>query len=141
MASLADILAYKAAEDAEAMETAQSVGTIAGAALGGLTGVDVGNVELQLKNRMRGMLNPPVQQLQSSDLGIHRLKPGPRLAGGLVGLAVGGGLGSFAAKQVMGESDAARLLAKAQVQQSLSPVEMQRLENLITESYASGGVV
>lgn len=141
MASLADILAYKAAEDAEAMETAQSVGAVAGAALGGAYGFDMGNVELQLKNRMRGMLNPPVQQLQSSDLGIHRLKPGPRLAGGLVGLAVGGGLGSFAAQQIMGESDAARLLAKAQVQQSLSPVEMQRLENLITESYASGGVV
>ena len=44
------------------------------------------------------------------------------MAGGLIGLLAGGFLGKEVANQFMGESPAARLLAKAQVQVNLAMV-------------------
>ena len=43
------------------------------------------------------------------------LKPGYRMAGGLVGAILGGGLGAGARELMISESPAARLLARAQV--------------------------
>ena len=63
------------------------------------------------------------------------------MAGGLVGLIVGGGLGKVIAQQAL-QTDAGSLLAKAQAQGgSLNEVDKQKLQNLMAEYYNSQGLI
>ena len=58
-----------------------------------------------------------------------------RMAGGLVGLILGGGLGAGIRQQMMSESPAARMLAKLQTTGSLTQGERNELEDILTETY------
>ena len=66
--------------------------------------------------------------------------PGPRMAGGLVGLVLGGALGNQLREQAIVGSPAGKLLAKAQVQGDLDPVDRQKLETILAEVYSEMGL-
>ena len=108
MASIEDILAYKAiqrAQDkADTLGPAIGVGATSGSILGAIAG--------------RGTRG--------------------RMAGALVGAIVGGGLGSGIQQQAMKENPAAELLAKLQVRGGLSASEMDDLQQMIAQEYSKG---
>jgi len=58
-----------------------------------------------------------------------------RMAGGLVGLILGGGLGVGARQQMVSESPAARMLAKLQTTGTLTRGEQLELEDILTQTY------
>ena len=60
-----------------------------------------------------------------------------RMAGGLVGLMLGGGLGKGLQQALIQESPAAALLAKMQVQGSLNTAEKHQLEKMVKEAYSN----
>ena len=66
---------------------------------------------------------------------LKALKPGYRMAGGLVGMIVGGGLGNAIAAQAVAENPASELLAKLQVQGDLDTADKMALENLVSSYY------
>ena len=78
-----------------------------------------------------------------SVLGVMNGKgPKNKMAGGLIGLILGGGLGKGMQQQLVGESPAAALLAKMQVQGSLNTAEKYQLEQMVKEAYSNqlGGI-
>ena len=129
MASIEDLLLMRAAEDAADIPTSTEAalyGGAGGAALGALMGHDQHKVGVALNNLVGRQPN--------------RLKAGPRMAGGLVGLILGGGLGLGMRNQAIQSSPAAALLAKAQVQGSLNANEEQQLEGILREVYSEMGL-
>jgi len=68
--------------------------------------------------------------------------PKNKMAGGLIGLILGGGLGRGIQQEMMDESPAAALLAKMQVQGSLNTAEKYQLEQMVKEAYSNqlGGI-
>ena len=66
------------------------------------------------------------------------LKPGFRMAGGLTGLILGGGLGAGMAALMKKDSDAGQLLGKIQAQGGqLDEMDQMRLSKLLGEMYNS----
>ena len=129
MASIEDLLLMKAAEDAADIPTSTEAALLGGGgglALGAMLGQDQHNVGVALNNLVG---RPP-----------NRLKAGPRMAGGLVGLILGGGLGLGLRQQAINESPAAALLAKAQAQGSLNANEKKQLETVLRQVYAEMGL-
>ena len=102
-------------ERQEAIQSAGIVGGLGGAALGAAGGAipyELGNAINRLKDKAaasRGMT--PVRPRP-----MTRLKPGPRMAGGLTGMILGGGLGAGMAAIMKRDSDAGALLGKIQAQ-------------------------
>ena len=69
---------------------------------------------------------------------IRDRAPGKRMAGGLIGAMVGGGLGAGTAELVKRESPAARLIAKIQTQGGrISPADAAQLQELLTDTYSN----
>ena len=122
-----DILLLKAQQDAQNQPGAGQ-GAVLGAALGGTAGVTMG----ALANRLR-----PQTQANTviPSLGAH-LKPGHRMAGGLVGLILGGALGAGASQMMRQNSPAAELLATLQTQGSLTPAEQNQLQSVLADTYS-----
>jgi len=124
--SLEDILLARAQQDEQGQMgtgTAAGIGATAGSILGMVAGQPVHNAGV-LINKMNG--RQP-----------NRVKPGVRMAGGLVGAVLGGALGAGAREAMMSESPAARMLAKIQVQGELSYADQQQLENILSETYSN----
>ena len=124
--SIEDILLARAQQDASNKSgpgTAASLGATGGALLGMLAGQPVHNAGV-LINKMAGRQPNPV-------------KPGVRMAGGLVGAVLGGALGAGAQQMMIQESPAARMLAKVQTQGELSYADQQALENILADTYNS----
>ena len=102
-------------ERQEAIQSAGIVGGLGGAALGvagGAIPYELGNAVNRLKDNAaaaRGMTPVPPKPMT-------RLKPGPRMAGGLTGMILGGGLGAGMAAIMKRDSDAGALLGKIQAQ-------------------------
>ena len=121
-----DILLARAQQD-EAnrpdMGTAASLGATGGALLGMVAGQPVHNAGV-LINKMSG--RQP-----------NRMKPGMRMAGGLVGAVLGGALGAGAQQMMIKESPAARMLAKVQTEGELSYADQQALENILADTYSN----
>ena len=65
------------------------------------------------------------------------VKPGVRMAGGLVGAVLGGALGTGARQMMIAESPAARMLAKVQTTGELSYADQQALENILADTYSN----
>ena len=118
-----DILLLKAQQDAQNQPGAGQAAAL-GAALGGTAGVTMG----ALANRLR----PPAAP---TSLGTA-LKPGHRMAGGLVGLILGGALGPGTAQLMRQNSPAAELLATLQTEGSLSPAEQNQLQSVLADTYS-----
>ena len=117
--SIEDILLARAQqEQEEQMSPATSM--ILGAGVGGTAGVTVGG--------MGRRLNPD---------GTQQGKTGRRMAGGLVGLILGGGLGPVAKEAMIGESPAGRMLAKLQTQGTLSHKDANALQDILADTYSN----
>jgi len=127
--SLEDILLARAQQErAEqpSVGTTASLGATGGALLGMLAGQPVHNAGV-LINKMSG--RQP-----------NTMKPGARMAGGLVGAVLGGALGAGARESMLAESPAARILAKVQTQGELSYADQQQLENILADTYSTMGI-
>lgn len=124
--SIEDILLARAQQD-EAdrpkLGTATSIGAAGGAALGVLAGQQVHGAG-RLVNRVLGHKANPV-------------KPGFRMAGGLVGAILGGALGAGTRQMMINESPAARMLAKVQTEGDLSYADQQALQNILADTYSN----
>ena len=141
MASLEEILAYKAAERAQEGDAAQNAGTVlvllALHYLVMMAGIPVHKTGNAI-NAAKSMLGS-TQGAAAPRNPLKALKPGYRMAGGLVGMIVGGGLlGNAIAAQAVAENPASELLAKLQVQGDLDTADKMALENLVSSYYKGG---
>ncbi len=107
----------------------------AAAALGGGLGVLGGSLAQPLGNtigKMRGT--------------NHMLKPGIRMAGGLVGAILGGGLGIAAQQNAIAETGrTGALLAELQAQEAagkeMTPDQQFELQQVLKAAYARDGII
>ena len=107
-----EVLLFQAVKDEEERQIALQAGAVLGSGAGAALGI-----------------SPTVPY-------GTRLKPGERLAGGLIGLMLGGGLGVGSAAMMRQSSDAGELLGKIQAQRGqLSDMDTQLLGQLLGEIY------
>lgn len=126
--------ASREAEQGPRLSDAVALGGAGGAALGAFLGAGVRGVN-QLPGKIMG-LTPKAQPLGS------RLKPGGRMAGGLVGLALGGGLGAAIQQQAAQETGpAGSILAKIQAQGGMTLEDQIRLETVLKDAYSQQGLL
>lgn len=126
-----------------------TVGALGGLAAGELYGAGVAGVQ-DISKRLKTALRPenvvvaetakakgPIGTLANNlnELKV-KFKPGPRMAGSIVGLLVGGALGSEATRQLTG-NPAAELLAKAQVSGELTPQDMRNIQKIVSQYYGA----
>ena len=137
MASIEEILAYKAAEKAAEGEGMRDLGTVLGATGGSLLGMMAGIPVHKAGNAVNSIRDSLAarQGLSAVRNPLKALKPGYRMAGGLVGMIVGGGLGNAIAAQAVAENPASELLAKLQVNGDLDVHEKMELEKLVGSYY------
>ena len=124
-----EALLFQAVKDEEAAQMQANAATFGGASLGALLGTAGGTVPHQLGNainNLRGVKRTP----------MRALKPGWRMAGGLTGMILGGGLGAGTAAIMKQGSPAAQLLGKVQAQGGqLSEVDEAILGKLLGDIY------
>ena len=135
--NLEDILLLKAQQDA-ANRGDNTLGSLVGGAAGGSIGLVAGQLahdagKNALLQRLADRTQIPNAPLKPGAL--NAVRPGGRMAGGLVGLITGGALGAGVQALATRESPAARLLAKIQTQGELSPAEAEELESVLTDTY------
>ena len=94
-------------------------GAILGAGIAGTAGIAIGD----LAQRINPSKNP--------------LKPGMRMAGGLVGAILGGALGVGTAAMMKQNSPAANILAKLQTEGDLTPADQQALQSILADTYSN----
>jgi len=138
MLTVEEALLFQAVRDEEArqagLEQAAILGAVGGAGLGTAAGTIPHSVGV-LVNKGKDILATQQGLSPSVSYGT-RLKPGFRLAGGLTGLILGGGLGAGAAAMMKRESEAGELLGKIQAQRGqLSEMDEQRLGELLGQIY------
>ena len=136
--NIEDILLLKAQQDAANQNdnnAAVAAGALIGTGGGVLAGTPVhhlGQLGNKLKDRLaegQGLTRSRGQQLRS------RVRPGARMAGGLVGAILGGGLGEVARQEMTAQSPAASLLAKLQTG-GLTASEEAELTRVLTDTYS-----
>lgn len=119
--------AAQEAEDGPRLSDMVALGVGGGAGLGALMG------------SAPHMLGKGIGHLRGTN---HMMKPGLRLAGGLVGAILGGGLGAAAQTQAANEAGpAGALLAKIQSQGGLMPGDEARLEAVLRDAYSQQGLI
>ena len=123
--SVQDILLQQAMQDNQNKPdpaVAMGVGASGGALLGALGGAPL-NAGGMMLNRMTG--RTPAG-----------LRPGFRMAGGLLGAITGGALGAGAARMMQQSSPAGAMLAKIQAKGGeLNAMETMQLEQILANSY------
>ena len=132
MLSPEELLLFKAVQDEkerqDAIEQAQTLGSIGGAVLGTVGGViphGLGNAI----NKLKGTKPKTI---------ARSLKPGFRMAGGLTGLILGGGLGAGMAAMMKKDSDAGQLLGKIQAQGGeMDEMDQMQLSKLLGDMYSN----
>ena len=130
------LLLAKLAKEKEQTSAAPVIGAVTGAAVGGLAGQgahSIGNQINKLKDNLaarQGLSRGRMQNIKS------RVTPGNRMAGGLVGLILGGALGAGTRQMMIDGSPTAAMLAKLQTSpEGLNEQEMMQLEALLNDSY------
>lgn len=131
---LEQILLAQAANEAE-QGPRLSDSTAAAAALGGGLGVLGGSLAQPLGNT--------IGKIRGTN---HMLKPGIRMAGGLVGAILGGGMGAAAQAQAIQETGrAGQLLAELQAQKAagkeMTPDQQYELTQVLKAAYARDGII
>ena len=139
---LQDILAYKAAEKEREGESLLNAGITVGAGGGALAGILAGQPVHMAGNAINAGRDALAarQGLSAPRQPLRALKPGPRMAGGLVGMIVGGGLGGAIANQARKENPAAELLGKVASGGDLTIQDKAVLEGLVTNYYKNQGI-
>ena len=138
-----EILMARAMRDAEEKPSiAQAAGT--GAVLGAASGAILGQVPHSIGRGLNGIKDTLAKQ-QGLSRGQGQnfrsaVKPGFRMAGGLVGAILGGGLGAGTRQMMIQESPAAALLAKAQAQGDLGASDREMLQRILTDTYSTMGL-
>ena len=129
--SIEDILLARSMQD---QQEGPDLGTSAliGAGLAGTAGIAIGD----LAQRVR----PMTQQRAMPSGPMSRLKPGHRMAGGLVGAILGGTLGAGARQMMIQDSPAANMLAKMQAQGTLNPMDRSQLQSVLRDIYNNPGM-
>ena len=122
--SIEDILLMRSQQESQ---DDSNLSAIIGAGVGGTAGISLG----QLSRRLN-----PTQQMIMPSSALGRVKPGVRMAGGLVGAVLGGALGAGAREAMIAESPAARMLAKIQTEGTLSYADQQQLQDILTDAYS-----
>ena len=122
-----DILLLKAQQDAQSQPD-PATGAALGAGIGATAGVTMGQIANRLRPQTQMNIMPPNP--------MYRLKPGHRMAGGLVGMILSGALGAGTAQMMKQQSPAASLLAKLQVEGDLTPSEQASLQNILADTYS-----
>ena len=131
------------AEQGPRLSDAIADGAVGGAALGAVGGAGVRAVN-QLPGRIidgmaaRQGMTPAPKKLK---LGT-RVKPGARMAGGLLGVLFGGGLGAAAQQAAIRETgEAGELLAKMQAQGRMTLDDQVRLKSVLADAYSRDGLL
>ncbi len=123
-----EILMARAMRDSQGVPDVNSAVT-AGGIVGALGGAAAGSLpHAVLKNtmgRLPGRGGP--------------MKPGARMAGGLVGAILGGGLGAGTRQMMIQDSPAAAILAKAQTGE-LTASDQALLADILTDTYQQMGL-
>ena len=136
--SIEDILLARAAAD-EANRPTTEQAVVAGALLGSGLGVGAGAAPHAISQGLSGARRAASRVMGGTGevpFGT-RLKPGYRMAGGLVGAILGGGLGAGARELMIQESPAARLLARAQVNGEMTAADEKMLEDILADTYSN----
>ena len=127
--SIEDVLLARSLKDQED-QMSGSTAAIAGAGLGGVAGISLGDLSQRLRPQTQMSTMPPK--------GVaYKLKPGHRMAGGLVGMILGGALGAGTRAMMTNQSPAAQLLAKLQVQGELNAIDQQALQSVFADTYTN----
>ena len=128
MASIEDLLMYRLQQDS-ASAPSQETAVLTGAALGAIPGLATGAVAHEAGNNVNKLLNRTPR----------RALPGFRLAGGFMGAALGGALGSGVRNMMVNASPAASLLAKAQTG-NFTETDLRQLEAVLEATYQQMGL-
>ena len=127
---LEQVLLAQAAQEAEQgprLSDMVALGAGGGAAMGALTGA------------VPHMLGKGIGHLRGTN---RIMKPGARMAGGLVGAILGGGLGAAAQQSMANQTGAAgAMLAKIQAQGGMMPGDEVQLEAILRDAYSSQGLL
>ena len=139
---LQDILAYKAAEKERENDSLLNAGITVGAGGGALAGMLAGQPVHMLGNALNAGRDALAarQGLSAKRQPMRALKPGPRMAGGLIGMIVGGGLGAAIANQARQENPAAEILGRIATGGDLTIADKAALEGLVTTFYKDQGI-
>lgn len=132
MLSPEELLLFQAVKDEQDRQDAMNQGGIVGGIGGAGLGVLGGTVPHKLGNALNRLKGTQAKTIARS------LKPGFRMAGGLTGLILGGGLGAGIAAIMKKESDAGQLLGKIQAQGGeLDEMDQMQLSKILGSMYNS----
>ena len=130
MLSVQEALLMQAVQDEIANQEAASLATGLGAGGGALLGAAAGTIPHKLGNAVNTLRGRNQKNI------ARTLKPGYRMAGGLTGLILGGGLGAGMAAIMKRDSEAGDLLGKIQAQRGqLERVDEAKLAHLLGNMY------
>jgi len=128
--NIEQVLLAQAAQEAEQgprLSDMVALGAGGGAALGALTGT------------LPHMLGKGIGHMRGTN---HFMKPGARMAGGLVGAILGGGLGAVAQQSMATQTGpAGAMLAKIQAQGGMMPGDEAALESILRDAYSQQGLL
>jgi len=116
--SIEDILLARAQQEERDRISPQNAALL-GAGIAGTAGITLGDAY----QRLLPNKNP--------------LRPGMRMAGGLVGAILGGALGAGSRELMIKQSPAAAMLAKLQTEGDLSVNDQQALQSMLADTYSS----
>ena len=124
-----EILMARAIKDASEVPTSGEA-FVTGAIPGAIVGTVAGQIPHSiLKNTTGRLLN------RNSSV-----RPGARMAGGLVGAILGGSLGMGTRQMMIDNSPAATLLARGQAEGGLSASDQRILADILTDTYQQMGL-
>jgi hypothetical protein len=124
-----EILMARAIKDASEVPTSGEA-FVTGAIPGAIVGTVAGQIPHSvLKNTTGRLLNRN-----------SAVRPGVRMAGGLVGAILGGGLGMGTRQMMIDNSPAATLLARGQAEGGLSASDQRILADILTDTYQQMGL-
>ena len=123
-----EILMARAIRDSQNVPGAGTA-TIGGAIPGALVGAAAGSLP-------HAVLKSTLGRIPGRD---RPTKPGARMAGGLIGAILGGGLGAGTRQMMIDNSPAASILAKAQTGE-MTPSDQALLAEILTDTYKTMGL-
>ena len=148
------VLLAQAAQEAEQgprLSDMVALGAGGGAAMGALlgtvphmagVGINKGlDAVAPIRPMIKGTNGAVAQALEPTPRG-RMFKPGYRMAGGLVGAILGGGLGAAAQQSMANQTGSAgAMLAKIQAQGGMLPGDEAQLEAILKDAYSSQGLL